>query len=180
MIAAHVSRRYASALLELGTEGGNLDALTGEMEATANAYEASEELRAALDNPVVPHPARRAILAELSDKLGVGPTAKHTVMLLGDRNRLKLLPEIAQMLREMNDQRKGLVRAEVTTAAPLSEAFYSRLKEQLEKMTGKRVVLDRKQDPALLGGVVTRLGDMVLDGSLRTRLESLRNALLPN
>lgn len=180
MIAAHVSRRYARALLEIGEAGHNLDALVEEMSRVAGAFETSTELRAVADNPNVPLAAKKAVLGEVCDKLSLAPTARHTVMLLGDRRRLRLLPEIATLLREMNDAKKGLVRVEVTVAAPLSEGFYGRLQTTLEKLTNKRVMLDKKQDPALIGGVVLRIGDMVLDSSLKTRLEGLKNALLPN
>ena len=71
------------------------------------------------------------------------------------------------------------MRAEVTTAAPLGEAYYLRLQTKLEKMTGKRVVIDRRVDASLIAGVVTRIGDRVIDGSLRTRLQSLREATTP-
>ncbi|HTB72937.1 MAG TPA: ATP synthase F1 subunit delta, partial [Polyangiaceae bacterium] len=93
--------------------------------------------------------------------------------------RAKALPHVAQALREFADARKGLLRAEVTTAAPLSDAYYARLQAQLEAMTGKKVVVDRRTDPDLIAGVVTRIGDRILDGSLRTRLSSLRDALMP-
>ena len=180
MIAAHVSRRYARALLEIGESAQNLDALVDEMSRVAQAFETSSDLRAVADNPNVTLAAKKAILGDVCGKLGLGATAKNTVMLLGDRRRLKLLPEIATLLREMNDAKKGLVRVEVTVAAPLSEGFYTRLQGTLEKLTNKRVTLEKKQDPALIGGVVLRIGDMVLDSSLKTRLEGLKNALLPN
>jgi F-type H+-transporting ATPase subunit delta len=100
--------------------------------------------------------------------------------LLGDRRRLHALPAIAQLLKEMGDLKEGVLRAEVTTAARLPEDYYAKLQKQLEKMTGKRVVIDRREDPSLIAGVVTRIGDMVIDGSLRTRLSEMMNALLPN
>jgi F-type H+-transporting ATPase subunit delta len=180
VIAAHVSRRYARALLELGMAENNLDALVGDVGKVAEAYEGSADFRVAVDNPLVPHPAKKAILTELCDKLAIGKTAKHAVLLLGDRRRLVLLPEIATMLREMNDAKKGLLRAEVTTAVALSDAFYQKLLSTLEKLSNKRVVLDKKHDPALIGGVVLRIGDLVLDSSLKTRLDGLKHALLPN
>jgi len=180
MIAAHVSRRYARALLELGTTEGNLEALVADVTKITELYESSHDLRNAVDNPVVPLPTKKVILTELCDKLGVGKTTKHAVLLLGDRRRLRLLPEIAQMLREMNDAQKGLLRAEVTTAVALSDAFYQKLLATLEKISNKRVVLDKKHDPALIGGVVLRIGDLVLDSSLKTRLDGLKQALLPN
>ena len=180
MIAAHVSRRYARALLELGMAEGNLDALVGDVSKVAEVYESSHDLRISAENPLVPLPTKKAILTEICDKLGIGKTAKHTVLLLGDRRRIALLPEIAQMLREMNDAQKGLLRAEVTTAVALSDAFYQKLLSTLEKISNKRVVLDKKHDPALIGGVVLRIGDLVLDSSLKTRLDGLKQALLPN
>jgi len=79
----------------------------------------------------------------------------------------------------MTDRKKGLLRAEVVTAAPLSEAYYARLQQQLEKMTGRKVVIDRREDASILAGVVTRIGDTVYDGSLQTRLNELKHALLP-
>jgi len=180
VIAAHVSRRYARALLELGTEGGNLDALVDEVSRMAAAWNESADLRAVVETPTVGVDVKKSILREVTAKLALGPVTSSTVMLLTDRRRLRLIGEIAQFLREMNDAKKGLVRAEVTTAVPLSEAFYSRLKEQLERLTGKHVALDKKHDPAILGGVVARIGDQVFDSSIRTRLQSLKNALLPN
>jgi len=179
VIAAHVSRRYARALLDLGEASQNLDSLVDEISRVAEAYEASEDLRGVTDNPNIALASKKAILADVCQKLALGSTAKNTVMLLGDRRRLRLLPEIATLLREMNDSRKGLVRVEVTVAAALSEGFYTRLQGTLEKITNKRVILDKKQDPALIGGVVLRIGDMVLDSSLKTRLDGLKNALLP-
>ncbi len=180
MIAAHVSRRYARALLEIGAEAGNLDALVDELTRFAKAYEDSADLRAACENPIVGLDVKKSVLREIAQKLSIGPAALHTTLLLTDRRRLRLLPEVAQFLREMNDAKKGTVRAEVITAVPLSEGFYSKLKEQLERVTGKKVVLDRKQDASIVGGVIARIGDQVYDSSIRTRLATLKKALLPN
>jgi F-type H+-transporting ATPase subunit delta len=180
MIAAHVSRRYAKALLELGMAESALEALVADVTKIAELYESSHDLRASVENPVIPLEAKKAILSELCEKLSVGTTTKHAVLLLGDRRRLVLLPEIATMLREMNDAQKGLLRAEVTTAVALSDEFYQKLLTTLEQLSKKRVVLDKKHDPALIGGVVLRIGDLVLDSSLKTRLDGLKQALLPN
>jgi F-type H+-transporting ATPase subunit delta len=174
-----VARRYAQALLELGLEGGTLDRLVDEMTTIAQAWETSPELRNALENPLVAHAMKKAVMNELVEQIGASPTTRQALLLLVDRRRTKTLPYIAQFLRELADARKGVVRAEVTTAAPLSEAYYARLQAQLEKMTGKKVVVDRKTDPLLIAGVVTRIGDRILDGSLRTRLQSIKDSLMP-
>jgi F-type H+-transporting ATPase subunit delta len=174
-----VARRYATALLELGSETGQLDAIVEDLGRAAGAYEASHDLRNACENPLVAHAAKKAVIAEVGERLDVGPLAKNTLLLLIDRRRIKTLPYVAKYLREMSDTKKGLLRAEVTTATPLSDAYYEKLKAQLEKMTGKKVVLDKKQDPTIIAGVVTRIGDRMFDGSLKMRLSSMKDALLP-
>jgi F-type H+-transporting ATPase subunit delta len=180
MIAGVVARRYATALLELGSESGQLDALVEEIGEVASVYESSAELRESLENPLFPHAVKKAILEDLASTIGLGQTARNALHLLGDRRRMRVLPGIAKLLREMSDKKKGLLRAEVVTAAPLSEAYYTRLQQQLEKLTGKKVALDRREDPSLLAGVVTRIGDTVYDGSLRTRLQEIKHALTPS
>ena len=179
MSVSIVARRYAQALLELGVETGTLDRLVDEMTTIASAWETSPDLRNALENPLVAHDAKKAVLTELSEQIGATPTTRHALLLLVDRRRTAALPHVAQFLRELADARKGVLRAEVTTAAPLTDAYYARLQVQLEKMTGKKVVVDRKTDGSLIAGVVTRIGDRILDGSLRTRLQSLKDSLLP-
>ena len=180
MIAGVVARRYARALLELGSEIGQLDALVEEMSAVAESYEGSPELQSALENPLFPYAVKKNILTELAQTIGLGQTARNTLLLLNDRRRMRALPGIAKLLREMNDKKKGLLRAEVVTAAPLSDAYYARLQQQLEKMTGKQVVLDKREDPTILAGVITRIGDTLYDGSLRSRLHEIKHALLPS
>jgi F-type H+-transporting ATPase subunit delta len=180
MSVSIVARRYAQALFELGVEQGQLDKVVEEMAAFAGAWETSADLRNAIENPLVPHPAKKAVVGELADRIGASPTTRHALRLLVDRRRTKTLPYVAQKLRELADARLGVVRAEVTTAAPLSDGFYARLQTRLEKMTGKRVAIDRRTDASLIAGVITRIGDRIIDGSLRTRLHSLRDAMRPS
>lgn len=175
-----VARRYAQALLDLGSELGTLDRIVEEIAAAAQAWEVSPDLRNAIENPLVAHEAKKAVVGELADRIGASPTTRSTLLLLVDRRRMKTLPYLARTLRELGDAKKGVVRAEVTTAAPLTDEYYAKLQAKLEKVTGHRIVIDKKTDPAIIGGVIARIGDRVLDGSLRTRLETLRSALLPN
>ena len=179
MSVSVVARRYAQALLELGSEMGDLDAIVDQMTSVAAAWNDSADLRNAMENPLVPHEMKRAVMSEVADRVGATTTTRRTLLLLVDRRRTRTLPYLARTLRELADARKGVVRAEVTTAAPLSESYYARLQAQLEKMTGKRVVIERSTDPSLIAGVVTRLGDRIIDGSLRTRLQSIKDALMP-
>lgn len=178
MIPGVIAKRYATALLELGVEAGQLDALVDEVGRAAEAYEASGELRTVLDDPLVPAATKKAVLGDVGKALGLGTIAQNAVGLLLDRRRIRALPAIATRLREMADLKRGLVRAEVMTAMPLPEEYFERLQTQLERITGRRVALDRKLDPSLICGVVVRVGDRVYDGSVVARLRQMKEAIL--
>jgi len=180
MSVSMVAHRYAQALFELGVEQAQLERTVADAESLAAAYRDSADLRRALEDPLVAHDAKKAIVCELADRIGAAPATKSMVCLLVDRRRTRILPAMAEALRRLADARRGLLRAEVTTAFPLPEAFYGRLQAALETMTGRSVIVDRKSDPSLIGGVVARIGDRIFDGSLRTRLQSLRDALMPS
>lgn len=180
MIPGVIAKRYATALLELGSESGQLDGLVDELARAAAAYDASAELRAAFDDPLVAAGVKKAILMELSERLGLSPTSKNALGLLLDRRRIRALPAIAARLRETADLRRGILRAEVMTAMPLPEDYFEKLQRELERITGRRVALNRKLDPTLICGVVVRVGDKVYDGSLVARLKQMREAILPN
>lgn len=180
MIPGVIARRYATALLELGSETGQLDSLVEELHRAAQVYEASAELRSALADPLIAVEAKKAILTELAQRLQLGQTAKNTLHMLLDRRRVQALPPIAARLREMADDKRGILRAEVLTAMPLSEEYFTQLQQQLERVTGRRIALDRKLDPSLICGVVARVGDTVYDGSLIARLRKMKETMLPN
>lgn len=178
MIDSNVARRYAKAVLELGLETNSLDTLVREISDLAAAYEASEEFQVALENPLVTLEAKRGILDEVTSRIGAGPMTKNLARMLGDRRRMPALPRIARILAEMADARKGVLHAEVTSAVQLSDNFYSRLQRELERMTGQKIMLDRRVDASIVGGVAVRVGDMVIDGSLRASLYDMRSSLL--
>ncbi len=179
MTYAKIARRYARALLELGAEQNNLETLVKEISAVAEAFTSSAELRAVVDNPEIPRTARKQVFVEIAAKLGCGVTTKNTLSLLADASRLRALPAIATALREEADRSAGVVRASVTSAQPLGDAYIQKLTQALETRFKKKVVVVKNVDPSLLAGVVTRVGDTVIDGSLRARLDELRTQLLP-
>jgi len=180
MIPGVIAKRYATALLELGSEGNQLDTLVDEITKASATYEGSDELQDAFDNPLVPLPVKKAILGDIIAQLRLGATAGSFLGLLVDRRRIRALPPIATRLREMADLRRGITRAEVLTAMPLPEEYFEKLQRELERITGRKVALDRKLDPALICGVLIRLGDTVYDGSLVARLKQIKNTLQPN
>lgn len=180
MIPGVIARRYATALLELGSETHQLDALVDELQRAAQAYELSAELRSALADPLVSVQAKHEIVKEVATRLALGQVTKNALALLVDRRRIKALPAIAQRLREMADDKRGVLRAEILTAMPLPEEYFTQLQQQLERVTGRRIALDRKLDPSLICGVVARVGDTVYDGSLIARLRKMKETMLPN
>jgi F-type H+-transporting ATPase subunit delta len=180
VIPGAIAKRYATALLEIGTESGQVDALVDEMTRAAAVFESSDELQSAFADPLVAPHAKKAILAEVSGKLGLGQTSRNALALLLDRRRIKALPAIANRLRELADKKRGVIRAEVLTAMPLPEDYFERLQRELERVTGAKVALDRKLDPTLICGVVVRVGDTVYDGSLVARLRQMKETMLPN
>lgn len=179
MIDRVVARRYARALIELGEEQKNLDAIVKDFASLAETLEGSPELRAVIDNPQVSRAARKAVLTEVGQRLGVTPVVRNTIGLLTDNGRLRAVASIASELREEADRRAGVVRARVTSAAPLSDIYVSKLTAALEARFKKKVVVVREVDASLLSGVVTRVGDTIIDGSLRARLDELKSALVP-
>lgn len=178
MIAGSVARRYARALLEIGMATHAADALSKELERLADLLKGSAELRAALDNPVFPLSNRKAVVEELVRRLALSRTIRNFVLLMLERGRVAALPDVARELRAFVDEAMGRVRVTITTARPLDGATEIKLKTMLEKRTGKIVLLDKKEDAALIGGIVTQIGDMVYDGSVRTALATLKEQLL--
>lgn len=173
-----VARRYGRAIFEIGKEDGNLPALTRELTGFAEVYASNEELRSVLDSPLVLEESREAVLTDVAERVGVSQTGVSTLKLLARRRRLGALPEIARHLAHLADEDQNLVRAVVTSAGPLSEGYLDDLRATLERSTGKKVVITHRQDPSLIAGVVTQIGDQVIDGSVRARLASFRDSLL--
>jgi F-type H+-transporting ATPase subunit delta len=180
VIPGVIAKRYATALLELGSEAGQLDGLVEEIARASAAYESSVELRNAFENPLIPAATKKAILNDVAQGLSLGQTARGFLGLLVDRRRIRALPSIATRLREMADLRRGITRAEVLTAMPLPEEYFEKLQRELERITGRKVALDRKLDSTLICGVLIRIGDTVYDGSLVARLKQLKETMLPN
>lgn len=173
-----IGRRWARAIFEIGKETGAVAAITKDIQAFADVYAGSEELSTVLDNPLVPEAAREAILVEIAGRLGVSEQAKNALRLLAKKRRLVALPDIARQLGRLADEDANVIRAEVTSAGPLSESYLAKLKAELEKATGSKVTLAHRIDKSLIGGVVTKVGDQVVDGSIRARLATFREGLL--
>jgi F-type H+-transporting ATPase subunit delta len=173
-----IARRWARAVFEIGKETGTVPRLTADLASFAETYAGSDELRAVLDNPLVPEDQREAVIGDIAGRMGLEGAARSTLRLLAQKRRLVALPAIARQLGRLADDDQNVVRAEVASAAVLSEDYLAKLKGELEKASGKKVVVTFRQDPSLIGGVVTKIGDRVIDGSVRARLAGFRESLL--
>ena len=175
------ARRYARAMYLLGTDEHRVDAMLAELRRVAEAVRESQPLRDLLASPVVSPHDRRVVMSEVLTRLGILGTVRNAVMLLTDRRRGAMVPDVADALARLSDEKAGKVLAEVTSTVALTDAQAAKLSAALEKLTGRKITLTRKVDPTLLGGVVTRIGDTVYDGSVRTRLQEIRQAtVLPS
>lgn len=177
-LGGSVARRYAKALFELGVQQGNFEVLGQDLESLARLYGESRELRQTLENPVFKLSQKRKIVEGVLAQVAPNQMVRNFVLLLTERSRIGVLPLIARAYQELTDQQLGRVRAVVTSAKPLDPVTEGEIQRALEKRTGKKVLMKSEVDPGLIGGVIARVGDLVLDGSLRTRLASVGNRLL--
>lgn len=177
-LGGSLARRYARALFTIGVDRGSFEVLGHELESVATTFAESLELRQTLENPIFKVSQKRAILEKLLP--GIAPTRlvqSFTIMLL-ERGRIAALPAIARSYQEMTDAQLGRVRATVSSAKPLDVVTEGEIQRALERRTGKKVLMKTEVDPTLIGGVVARVGGLVLDGSLRTRLANIGSRLL--
>jgi F-type H+-transporting ATPase subunit delta len=173
MVTGSLARRYARAVLGMG----NTDKIATDLRTLAGAMKTSEELVSALTSPAIRRGDRRKILDALLQRISAHDQSKNLVYLLLDGERLGSLQAISRELDAMIEARGGRISATITSATPLDSAQIQQITAALEKLSGKRVDVTRKEDPALIGGVVAKLGDTVYDGSIRTQLRQLKHEL---
>ena len=169
------ARRYAEAALAIADRDGTVETWRAALTSAAAALGRADVARV-LANPAMPFDARRSIAEQVLGKTITGGPL-NLVLLLIRRGRPELLPAVAREFQRLYERRVGIVQATVTSAAPLSAAEVKALSERLAGMTGGRVVITVAVDAAILGGVMVRLGDRLIDGSVRGRLERLRSKL---
>ena len=170
------ARRYAEAAFEVAQRDGTIDAWRSELEGAA-AVISDERAITALANPALPIDQRSMAVAGLLKGIASGPV-QNLVQLLLRRGRIEELGRVAAEFRRLDDRRQGITHATVTSAAPLGQDEIRALTARLEQSTGGRIALDTQVDESLLGGLVVRIGDRLIDGSVRGRLERLRNQLI--
>jgi F-type H+-transporting ATPase subunit delta len=167
--------RYARALLDVAVqENANLDTVEQELASFVDLLKQYPTLEKVLLNPAVPVPRKRAAVAELTKQANTSPIVSKLLVLLAERDRLVLLPDLLASYRDRLLDHRNVVRAEVTTAAPLASDRVQAIESSLAQMTGRTVVLEHRIDPAIIGGVVARIGSTVYDGSITRQLQKMK------
>jgi F-type H+-transporting ATPase subunit delta len=177
MVTGSLARRYAKAVFDLGNDHKNLDKLGEDLRQLAKVMRESAELSTVLSNPALRRAERGKVLDAILNRLTVQDHTRSLVYLLLDKERLASVPAISRELDTMIEAKAGRVSAEVVSAKPLSKQELEQIVVALEKLSGKKVSVEKREDPSLLGGVLAKVGDVVYDGSLRTQLRTLRDEL---
>jgi F-type H+-transporting ATPase subunit delta len=179
MTSRVAAMRYARALFDVALKETDPLRIESELSAFASGVAGHEALSRVLVHPAIPVARKRAIVETLIKKTGpMAPVLEKTLLLLADGDRLALLPELAEAYRERVLEHQKIVRAEVTTAIPLSEDRRKAIADGLAAATGRKVTVSTRVDPSLIGGAVARIGSTVYDGSVARQLERLRERLI--
>lgn len=174
-----VARRYANALFTLGKKAGTkeLEHYGSSLVQMQNLLTASPELDKVFRSPVVSIKEKRKVVEKLLSKIAADKTVSNFCMLLADKGRLPFLREIATYYGTLLDTEKGVIRGHILTAVELDAKKQGQIKTLLEKKAGKSLELAFDVDTSILGGVVLKVGDRVLDASLRAQLAILRDTI---
>jgi F-type H+-transporting ATPase subunit delta len=170
--------RYARALLDVASrEAADLETIGRELDDFLTFFRQQPALEHLMLNPAVPAPRKRAAMEQITARSGFSTVVAKLLVLLADRDRLALLRDVAAIYHDALADRQNIVRAEVTSAEPLSPERVQSIERQLAAVTGKRVAMSTKVDAAVIGGVVARVGSTVYDASVATQLKKIRERL---
>lgn len=173
-----IADRYARGLVESITDDGQLEEILDKLQALNKVFLEDHALHNVLCNPSISLDKRANIMVELMTKLDAPPVLGRLMDVLLQRGRITVLADVAEVFSTLVDKRLNRITGQVRTAAPMDQAAQDQLKAALEKQSGKTVRMTCEVDPEVLGGVVARMGSTVIDGSVRTQLEHLRETLV--
>ena len=172
-----IARNYAEALLALARKAGDLQAWGRLIDDVASAVERDDRLRRVLEAPQISADAKNAVLAKAYEDRAPRLFLRYLQRLVMNRRQM-LIPEIANEYRDLVDEAEGRVHAQVTVAKPVDDAERAAIARQLSHTIGKPVVPQVRVNPNIMGGIIVRIGDRVMDGSVRKRLGILRSRML--
>jgi F-type H+-transporting ATPase subunit delta len=172
--------RYARALFDvLLKERGDLEKAETDLASFAGLLSQHVVLATTLRHPAIPVAKKKAVVQGILDRAGsVSPVVAKLILLLAERDRLMLLPDLLRTYRDRLMDHQQVIRGDVTTAMPIDADKLRALEQGFARATGRKVILESKVDPSIIGGVVTRLGSTVYDGSVTTQLQKMKQNLL--
>ncbi|MCI4590257.1 F0F1 ATP synthase subunit delta [Sphingobium sp. BYY-5] len=176
-IQASLSGRYAVALFDLARDANSLDAVAESLAALKGAATESPDFKDLITSPVLSRDAAGKTIAAVASSMGIDPLTTKFLGVLAQNRRLAQLPAIIRAYETLLSNHKGEARAEVTSAHALSKTQITALQKSLKARVGRNVAVDAKVDPAILGGLVVKIGSQMIDSSIRTRLNSLALAM---
>ncbi len=177
MISTVLARRYAKALFAAGKEEDKLQAFNETLQEIRAFLSANPEIEAALESPVIGLDVKQEVIEEIIKAAKVDKTMANFLRVLVQNNRVHHIGLIADSFQELMDEELGVVRAKVITAIPLKKDLKKKMEEVFSQVTGKQVVLETKEDPDIIGGVIAHVGDMVWDGSIRSQLQGFKETI---
>ncbi len=180
MTGGEAARRYARALVEIAERRGSLDETGEDLTALAREFEHNRELRRVLLNPRFARSDRVKMLDGVMAASGASELLRNFVRVVAEKDRIGELSDMAEGYRQLADEKRGRVRAHVRAARDLDADELERLRAELARITGSEVLMETETDESLIGGLVCRVGGVVMDGSVRNQLRSLRNELMAN
>ena len=172
-----IARRYAKALLMIGKEDGQTETYREELNGIAELIQGEKALEQALTNPLYDAAGRRRVLEAIIEKMNLSKVMSSFLLLVFEKGRVGFIGSINDFYQKLADELKGVARASLVSATELSSEAVDKIRASLSKRTGKDIILEIEQDPTLIGGIVTRIGDLVLDGSIKTQLLNMRESL---
>ena len=177
MIDTRISRRYAKALFSLGQEDGQFEQYGRELMEFASFCQDHVDFERVIANPIFAVEDRKVILRTILDKSGFSNMTNNFLNLLLEKGRIGAIEAIAAYYSGLTDEASDIARAEIITARPLKEDALGRIEGALENLTSKKIRTEVSEDPDLIGGIVVKIGDLVLDGSVKAQLEGLKESL---
>ena len=169
-----IGRRYAKALILIGKEQGLWEQIGKDLESFVSLFQQEELLNRVLCDPVHDRKKRKIILEDILNRLGTGEICSHFLSLLVDKERIRYLPVIYNIYRQLEDGLAGRLRAKVITAQKLGDDQIEAIQKSLESRFSKQIILEENEDSEILGGIICKVDGMVFDGSVRTQLEILK------
>jgi len=177
LIGSRISKRYAKALLSLGQEDGNYIGYGKDVQEFGRFCSANEEFIKFFANQIFSVEERKKVLDTVLDKSSFADLVNNFLRLLLDKNRIGGIQEISDYYSKLTDEISNITRADIVTAKPLKEEARDKLAVALARLTAKEVKIEGKEDESLIGGLVVRIGDLVLDGSVKAQIEGLKESL---